>query len=80
MPFDIKSENFAPLVQMVQDHAAARPDDVAMRQKEFGIWNEITWKGLQEIMQACAAGLMEVGVERFTATTKTKLECADLIK
>ncbi len=64
MPFDIKSETFAPLVQMVHDHAAARPDAVAMRQKEFGIWNEITWKGLQEIMQACAAGLMELGVEK----------------
>ncbi len=62
MPFDIKSESFAPLVQMVHDHAAARPADVAMRQKEFGIWNEITWQGLQEIMQACAAGLMELGV------------------
>ncbi len=62
MAFDEQHSNFTPLVQMVHDHAAARPDGVAMRQKEFGIWNEITWGGLAEIMQACAAGLMELGV------------------
>jgi long-chain acyl-CoA synthetase len=63
MAFDEQQSGFAPLVQMVQDHARQRPEGVAMRQKEFGIWNEITWAGLAEIMQACAAGLLEVGVE-----------------
>ncbi|TMM51568.1 AMP-dependent synthetase/ligase [Sulfitobacter sabulilitoris] len=63
MPFDQKDESFASLVQMVADHATARPDGVAMRQKEFGIWNEVTWAGLQEIMQATAAGLMDLGLE-----------------
>ena len=62
MAFDEQPAGFAPLVRMVHDHAAQRPDGVAMRQKEFGIWNEITWAGLAEIMQACAAGLMELGV------------------
>ncbi|MEM6305080.1 MAG: long-chain fatty acid--CoA ligase [Pseudomonadota bacterium] len=62
MPFDEKAAGFKPLVQMIHDHAAARPESVAMRQKEFGIWNEISWAGLRDIMQACAAGLMELGV------------------
>lgn len=64
MAFDEQNAGFAPLVQMVHGHAAARPNSVAMRQKEFGIWNEITWEGLRDIMQACAAGLLELGVEQ----------------
>lgn len=64
MPFDEKMAGFKPAVQMVHDHSSARPDAVAMRQKEFGIWNEITWSGLAEIMQAAAAGLLELGLEQ----------------
>ena len=52
MAFDEFKGDFAPLVRMVHNHAKNRPNGVAMRQKEFGIWNEITWEGLQEIMQA----------------------------
>jgi len=62
MAFDEPTAGFAPLVQMVHDHARDHGQGVAMRQKEYGIWNEITWAGLQEIMQACAAGLMELGI------------------
>ncbi|NNE52567.1 MAG: long-chain fatty acid--CoA ligase [Sulfitobacter sp.] len=64
MPFDERLPGFKPLVQMVRDHAAQRPTSVAMRQKEYGIWNEITWAGLAEIMQATAAGLVELGLEQ----------------
>lgn len=64
MPFDEKLPGFKPLVEMVNDHARLRGSSVAMRQKEFGIWNEVTWTGLQEIMQACAAGLVELGLEQ----------------
>ena len=63
MAFDERLPGFAPLVQIVHDHAAKRGGEVAMRQKEFGIWNEITWADLEEIMQACAAGLIALGLE-----------------
>ncbi len=63
MAFDQKQSGFVSLVQMLSDHAAMRPSAVAMRQKEFGIWNEITWAGLHEIMQATAAGLIELGMQ-----------------
>ncbi|KKM20870.1 hypothetical protein LCGC14_1641170, partial [marine sediment metagenome] len=62
MAFDEFKGDFAPLVRMVHNHASNRPRGVAMRQKEFGIWNEITWAGLQEIMQATAAGLVDLGL------------------
>ncbi|MEP2682103.1 MAG: AMP-binding protein [Sulfitobacter sp.] len=63
MAFDEFKGDFAPLVRMVHNHAKNRPTGVAMRQKEFGIWNEITWEGLQEIMQATAAGLVDLGLQ-----------------
>lgn len=65
MPYDIrKSETgFRSMVQMVSDHAAARPTAVAMRQKEYGIWNEMTWKDVDEVMHAAAAGLISLGME-----------------
>ena len=64
MAFDIRSESgFRSVPQMVADHSAARPDAVAMRQKEYGIWNELTWSDVQGIMQAGAAGLIGLGVE-----------------
>ncbi len=63
MAFDSPGAGFVSTVQMLSDHAQQRPDAVAMRQKEYGIWNEITWSGLEEIMHACAAGLIELGME-----------------
>jgi len=65
MAFDIRNTDsgFRSTVQMVSDHAAARPGAVAMRQKEYGIWNEMTWSDVQEIMHAAAAGLIGLGVE-----------------
>ncbi|SEO37951.1 long-chain acyl-CoA synthetase [Salinihabitans flavidus] len=57
------AKGFRTNVQVIRDHAASDPDRVAMRQKEFGIWHELTWAGVEEIMQALAAGLMEVGMQ-----------------
>ena len=63
MAFDERSGGFRPLVQMVHDHAAARGDAVAMRQKEYGIWHEINWSELRDIMEAVGAGLIALGLE-----------------
>ncbi|MDW4500419.1 AMP-binding protein [Sulfitobacter sp. D35] len=62
MAFDEKDPGFASPIDLLAGHAATRPDDVAMRQKRFGIWNEMTWAGLHEIAQAVAAGLVDLGL------------------
>ena len=54
---------FRSNVSIVSSHALSDPDLVAMRQKDFGIWQEITWSGFEEIMHAVAAGLMELGMK-----------------
>ena len=43
------------LPQMLREQAQLRPDKVAIRQKDFGIWKPITWK--QYFERACDVGL-----------------------
>ena len=45
----------ATLPQMLRENARRYPDRVAIRQKEFGIWNPWTWKEYFE--RACRVGL-----------------------
>ncbi|MDR7420606.1 MAG: AMP-binding protein [Armatimonadota bacterium] len=39
-------------------------DRVAFREKEFGIWREISWRQYLEAVRACALGLRALGVRR----------------
>ncbi len=39
------------------------PDVVAMREKDFGIWQEITWADLWESIELAGHGLIALGVE-----------------
>ena len=39
-------------------------DRVALREKDFGIWQEITWKEYAQHVQSFCLGLMELGLER----------------
>ena len=43
--------------------AAGRPDEVALREKEFGIWQEITWAEYLRRVRAFSLGLTELGAE-----------------
>jgi long-chain acyl-CoA synthetase len=46
-------------------HNAARwPGEVAMREKEFGIWNEFTWSDYRDRVREIALGLLALGVQR----------------
>ncbi len=39
-------------------------DRVAFREKEFGTWHEITWRGYRDHVSACALGLQALGLQR----------------
>ena len=43
--------------------AARRPDEVALREKEFGIWQEITWAEYLRRVRAFSLGLTELGAD-----------------
>ena len=44
--------------------AAEHPNGVALREKEFGIWQEITWAGFLDRVRSFSLGLVELGVEK----------------
>ena len=46
----------------VRDWARREPDRVAMREKDFGIWQEITWSEYWELVLVAAHGLLALGV------------------
>ncbi|MCC6420008.1 MAG: AMP-binding protein, partial [Gemmataceae bacterium] len=50
--------------KFLRHHAAARPDRVAIREKDLGIWLTWTWRQVQEEVRAIAAGLAELGLAR----------------
>ena len=47
----------------IRDRAAEKPDVVALREKDFGIWQEITWGEYWENVVEVAQGLLALGVE-----------------
>ncbi len=48
---------------LLAHHAVRRPAEVALREKEFGIWQEVTWAEYLRRVRAFALGLSELGVE-----------------
>ena len=50
--------------QMLQHHADNNPDGVALRQKDHGIWQPITWKNYYDNSCHFALGLAELGISK----------------
>ncbi len=53
----------ATLATRLRDWAAKAPGTVALRDKDFGIWQEITWAEYWDRAQDVAHGLLALGVE-----------------
>ena len=51
------------LPQMLREQARARPDAVAIRQKEFGIWQPVTWATYFDRAQAVGLGFRALGLQ-----------------
>jgi long-chain acyl-CoA synthetase len=45
-------------------HATARPGAAALREKEFGIWQTLTWSALATLVRELAGGLAHAGLQR----------------
>ncbi|MBM7072475.1 long-chain fatty acid--CoA ligase [Shewanella sp. 202IG2-18] len=50
--------------KILRYNAAHWPNDVAMREKEFGIWNEFTWKDYHHRVEWMALGLTHLGIQK----------------
>ncbi|AMO25328.1 AMP-binding protein [Ramlibacter solisilvae] len=49
--------------RLLLQHAAQRPQDAAMREKEFGIWQGYSWSGMAELVRSIACGLHAAGLK-----------------
>ncbi len=49
------------LIGLIVKNAAEMPDEVAIREKRFGVWSPITWAQFQEKVQRFALGLLALG-------------------
>ncbi|WP_436497228.1 AMP-dependent synthetase/ligase [Actinokineospora sp. HUAS TT18] len=50
------------IVTRVRDRARAMPDAVAMREKDFGIWQEVTWSDYWDKVELVGHALLALGV------------------
>ena len=50
--------------RLLLKHASERPHAPAMREKEYGIWQTITWADMAEMVQHMACGLHQAGLTR----------------
>jgi long-chain acyl-CoA synthetase len=48
--------------RLLLQHAAQRPGDAAMREKEYGIWQTRTWAQMAQLVEHIACGLHEAGL------------------
>ncbi len=50
--------------RLLLDHAQARPDAPALREKEYGIWQTLSWRELAALVKQIANGLAAAGLQR----------------
>ncbi|MBL8390155.1 MAG: AMP-binding protein [Hydrogenophaga sp.] len=50
--------------RLLLDHAARRPTAPAMREKEYGIWQTLSWSDMAQLVEAMACGLHQAGLRR----------------
>jgi long-chain acyl-CoA synthetase len=52
------------LPKLLRARAVAAPGEVALREKEYGIWQRVTWEGYLTRVRRFCLGLVELGVAR----------------
>jgi long-chain acyl-CoA synthetase len=50
--------------RLLLDHATRRPSAPALREKDFGIWQTLSWSELAALVRTMACGLAEAGLKR----------------
>jgi long-chain acyl-CoA synthetase len=50
--------------RLMLEHAKARPDAPALREKEYGIWQTLSWSQLALLVRRLACGLAHAGLRR----------------
>jgi long-chain acyl-CoA synthetase len=64
LPQDRPTSDDGTLPRLLLEHARTRPDAVALRKKDRGIWRQVTWRGYAEQVRRFALGLAALDLER----------------
>ena len=56
-------EGVTTVASLARDWARRSPRQVAMREKDFGIWQEYTWAETWDLIETAAHGLLALGLE-----------------
>ena len=51
------------LPQFLFEHAKATPDKIAIRERDYGIWQAITWKEYADHVKYFSLGLVKLGLQ-----------------
>ena len=54
----------ATFPQLLLQHAKQRPQAPALREKEYGIWQTMSWSDLARLVEHVACGLHQAGLHR----------------
>ena len=57
------SQNLDTLPKLLEHNARTRSDKMAIREKDFGIWQSWTWSEMREEIKALSCGLKAMGLE-----------------
>ncbi len=55
-------ERYNTFPKLLAHNAENWPDSIALREKEFGIWNELTWRDYEARVRSFAYGLDTLGI------------------
>ncbi|MEO7152703.1 MAG: AMP-binding protein, partial [Burkholderiaceae bacterium] len=50
--------------RLLLEHARQRPDAPALREKDYGIWQTLSWRALETLVRELAGGLAAAGLQR----------------
>ena len=57
-------DKFNTFPKLLKHRSEIMPDEVALRNKDLGIWNEITWDEYNKIVSELAIGLKSIGFKK----------------
>jgi long-chain acyl-CoA synthetase len=68
-----------PLPQQLQHWAKVRPNDTALRQKKFGIWQTVTWSEYDRQSRCFGLGLIKLGLQRGQTVAVLSENCQEWV-
>ena len=57
-------DKFNTFPKLLKHRSEIMPDEVALRNKDLGIWNEITWDEYNKIVSELSIGLKSIGFKK----------------